>query len=243
MPKRSYSKYATGQMLKVARKLKAKIRLGSARRGRASRTKLSRVAPSRNCHSFKRFTADTRVNTTGTTSSHAIEYAFQNIINPNDFADLYDRYMITCVVHRFRLVNNPNATIYNNGTNTTGNTVTLWNASSYFPKLWYCPDYDDSATETLQEMQQRAKTKCMVLQPNKQYKIVVKPAVTIQTYRTTTTTGYAPKWKQWIDMGQRDVPHYGLKFVVDTSAQDPVDVMPYIVEYTTQYFFKCKDVR
>ena len=229
-------------MIKVARKLGAKIKLGTGRRARASRAKISRVGPSRNCHSFKRFAADTRVNTTGTTSSHAIEYLFQNIINPNDFADLYDRYMITCVVHKFRLVNNPNAIGYTN-TNVLYGTNQGTNMTNWYPKLWYCPDYDDSSTETLQELQQRAKTKCMVLQPNKQYKIVVKPAITIQTYRTTTTTGYAPKWKQWIDMGQRDVPHYGLKFVVDTSAQDPTDVQPFIVEYTTQYFFKCKDVR
>lgn len=205
------------------------------------RARLART-PSRNMHSFKRFAADTRVNTTGTTSSHAIEYLFQNIINPNDFADLYDRYMITCVVHKFRLVNNPNAFSQpSTGVNFSNSTGT--NATNWYPKLWYCPDYDDSTTETLQELQQRAKTKCMVLQPNKQYKVVVKPAVTVQTYRTTTTTGYAPKWKQWVDMGQRDVPHYGLKFVVDTSAQDPLDAQPFIVEYTTQYFFKCKDVR
>lgn len=209
-----------------------------------SRRKMARKSRSntvsRNVHSFRRYAADTRVNTTGTTSSHAIEYLFQNIINPNDFADLYDRYMITCVVHKFRLVNNPTVATQLNA-QVTG---TPWgNSTNWFPKLWYCPDYDDSTTETLQELQQRAKTKCMVLQPNKQYKIVVKPAVTIQTYRTTTTTGYAPKWKQWIDMGQRDVPHYGLKFVVDCSAQDPADTQPFIVEYTTQYFFTCKDVR
>lgn len=210
-------------------------------RKRKSGARLARTT-SRNMHSFKRFAADTRVNTTGTTSSHAIEYLFQNIINPNDFADLYDRYMITCVVHKFRLINNPNSTTKLNQP-AADSTTSFLNSTNFYPKLWYCPDYDDSSTETLQELQQRAKTKCMVLQPNKQYKIVVKPAVTIQTYRTTTTTGYSPKWKQWIDMGQRDVPHYGLKFVVDTSAQDPVDTSPFIVEYTTQYFFKCKDVR
>lgn len=229
-------RFFSRQTLRAARGVRLPRATVKVSRPSRKRARMSRSLVSRNCHSFKRFTADTRVNTTGTTSSHAIEYLFQNIINPNDFADLYDRYMITCVVHKFRLVNNPNSTWRIVDANAQ-------NGTNWFPKLWYCPDYDDSATETLQELQQRAKTKCMVLQPNKQYKVVVKPAVTVQTYRTTTTTGYAPKWKQWIDMGQRDVPHYGLKFVVDTSAQDPVDTNPFIVEYTTQYFFKCKDVR
>lgn len=241
MPKRArYSARGLARMMTTAQKMGInKIKVGPfrTRKQRYGGAKLSRVG-NRNVHSFRRYAADTRVNTTGTTSSHSIEYLFQNIINPNDFADLYDRYMITCVVHKFRLVNNPDAAFKHNN-----EAAQVWNTSNFFPKLWYCPDYDDSSTETLQELQQRSKTKCMVLQPNKQYKIVVKPAVTIQTYRTTTTTGYAPKWKQWIDMGQRDVPHYGLKFVVDCSAQDPVDTQPFIVEYTTQYFFTCKDVR
>lgn len=232
--KRNLARFFSRSTLAAARKVRLP-RVVRARKLRARGMKKSRVAMSRNCHAFRRFAADTRVNTTGTTSSHTIEYKFSDMVNPNDFADLYDRYMLTCVVHKFRVVNNPDATWYTNTANAS--------ATNWFPKLWYCPDYDDSSTETLQQLQQRAQTRCKVLQPNRQYKVVVKPAVTIQTYRTTTTTGYAPKWRQWIDMGQQDVPHYGLKFVVDTSAQDPQDTQPFIVEYTTQFFFMCKDVR
>ena len=240
MPKRSrYSASGLARMMTTAQKMGInKIKIGGQKRffrSRRASARRSMVAPSRNRHSFKRYAADVRVNTTGTTSSHAITYTFQNMVQSSDFTDLYDRYMITCIVHKFRLVNNPDAAFKHNN-----EAAQVWNTSNFFPKLWYCPDYDDANTETLQ---QRAQTKCVVLRPNQHYKVVVKPAVTIQAYRTALSTGYAPKWRQWIDMGDVDVPHYGLKFVVDTSAQDPVDTQPLIVEYTTQYYFTCKDVR
>lgn len=240
MPVSRLSRFFSRQTMRAARKVRLpRVKKGplSARRAHWGGAKRSRVSISRNMHCFRRYCADARVNCTGTTESFAIQYLFQNVVNPNDFADLYDRYMITCVVHKFRLVNNPDAASTHNFTAHTDN------STNWFPKLWYCPDYDDNNTETLQELQQRAKVKCMVLRPNQQYTVVVRPAVTVQAYRTLTTTGYSPKWKQWIDMGQRDVPHYGLKCVIDTSAQDPTDTRPFIVEYTTQMFFKCKDVR
>lgn len=235
--RKNLARFFSRSTLAAARRVRLPRAPPRPRQMRARGMKKSRVAMSRNCHAFRRFCADQRINCTGTTQSFTIEYLFQNIVNPTDFADLYDRYMITCVVHKFRLVNNPDAAHTHNFSAHSDN------STNWFPKLWYCPDYDDSNTETLQELQQRAKTKCKILRPNQMYKVVVRPAVTVQTYRTLSTTGYAPKWGQWIDMGQRDVPHYGLKCVIDTSAQDPTDTRPFIVEYTTQYFFKCKDVR
>jgi len=123
------------------------------------------------------------------------------------------------------------------------NNVLQGNHTNWYPKLWYCADYDDNTAETLSELKERAKTKCVVLRPNKIIKIVVKPAVTVQTYRTATSTGYAPTWNQWIDMANRDVPHYGLKFVVDCCGQDPLDTYPFKLEIDRQYYFTCKDVR
>jgi len=203
--------------------------------------KRSRAVPSRNVHLFRRWTNEVRHSCTGTTTSVGYDLKFEDIRGYNDFTDLYDRYMITCVVLRFRLVNNPNATGKLNSTITAFATDS--NSSNFYPAMYYCKDYDDSAAETMEQLKERANCKRMILQPNKMYKIVLRPAVAIQTYATSTTAGYAPKWKQWIDMAQTNVPHYGLKYVVDTSAQDPADTQPFLVERSTQIFFKCKDVR
>jgi len=163
-------------------------------------------------------------------------FKLEDVKGVADFADLYDRYKLTTVVLRFKLISNPPTANYVNN-------VLQGNHTNWYPKLWYCADYDDNASETLNELKERAKTKCVVLQPNKIVKIVVKPAVTVQTYRTATSTGYAPTWNQWIDMANRDVPHYGLKFVVDTCGIDPSDTYPFKMEIDRQYYFTCKDVR
>jgi len=198
---------------------------------------------SRNMHSFRRFTNEVRHSVTSTVGQFSYECTFDSIRGYTDFTDLYDRYQITCVVMRFRLVNNPNATQFTNNNGQASTTQVNWNTANWYPAMYYCKDYDDASAETLEQLKERANTKRIILQPNRMYKIVLRPAVAIQTYATATTAGYAPKWKQWIDMAQANVPHYGLKYVIDCSAVDPQDTYPFTVERTTQIFFKCKDVR
>lgn len=196
----------------------------------------SRVGDTRNRHSFRRMCAAENYDLTGAAYTAGMEFKLSDLPGAIEFSDLYDRYKLTTVVLRFRIVNNPNAT-------RTTMVNTDWNSSNIYPRLFYCKDYDDSTAESLGALRERSKTKMVVLQPNKYHKVVVKPAVTVQTYRTTTTTGYSPSWNQWIDMAQNNVPYYGLKYVVDMSGLDPADTQPYKLEIEKQYYFTCKDVR
>lgn len=208
-----------------------------ARRGTLTRMRRGRMPMKRlNEHSYRRFCDALPVDITGTTYSLGMVFKLEDVKGAADFSDLYDRFKLTTVVLRFKLVTNPDST-------RTQFSNQDWQTTNWFPKLWYCPDYDDNASETLAQIKERAQTKCKVLRPNQIVKIVVKPAVTVQTYRTATSTGYAPKWKQWIDMANQDVPHYGLKFVVDCCGQDPLDTYPFKMEIDRQYYFTCKDVR
>lgn len=194
----------------------------------------------RNMHSFRRYCDALPVDITAAQYNLGLLFKLDDVKGVADFADLYDRYKLTTCVLRFKLVTNPDAAMPLN----SQVTATPWgNPTNWFPKLWYCPDYDDNTAETLNELKERAKTKCVVLRPNKIVKIVVKPAVTVQTYRTATSTGYAPTWNQWIDMANRDVPHYGLKFVVDCCGIAPTATLPFKLEIDRQYYFTCKDVR
>lgn len=208
-----------------------------ARRGTMTRLRRSRMPMKRlNEHSYRRFCDALPVDITGTTYSLGLVFKLDDVKGAADFSDLYDRFMLTTVVLRFKLVTNPDSA------NPPNNTA-AGNPSNWYPKLWYCPDYDDNGSESLAVIKERAQTKCKVLRPNQVVKVVVKPAVTVQTYRTATSTGYAPKWKQWIDMANQDVPHYGLKFVVDCCGLDPSDTYPFKMEIDRQYYFTCKDVR
>lgn len=201
-----------------------------------SRLKRAMLRPSRNCHAFKRWGNVERYDCSAAANLGAMVFSLSDIVGYAEFEALYDRYMITCVVLRFRIINNPNATW-------PLNTGTANNATNWFPRLFYCPDYDDNSAESVATLRERSGTKMKILKPNQYIKVVVKPACTIQTYYTTTGAGYAPKWKQWIDMGQSGVPHYGLKWAVDCSNVDPSDTYPFKFEIEKQYYFKCKDVK
>jgi len=213
----------------------------SARGARVARARRSRIGVMRsrisgfNQHSFMRW-GSRQVNTiTGTDQTYSKAFTFNDIVNPGEFDVLYDRYMITKIVFEVQLVNNiDNGKIPNS---------TADSQSNYFPRMWYCRDYDDSTAETLDELKQRAACKSFVLMPNKIYKIALKPAILGQTYRTLTTTGYSPLWNQWIDMAQKDVPHYGLKWVMDTHNLNPDDTNFFQYDTTVKMYFKCKDVR
>lgn len=198
------------------------------------------LTPSRNCHSFRRWGAVERWDVTSSQGLGAMSFSLNDVQGYTEFDNLYDRYMITTVVLRFRIINNPDATF---ALNQSGFNPSTGNPTNWFPRLFFCKDYDDNTAETLANLRERAKTKMIVLKPNQYYKVAVRPAVAMQTYYTTSGAGYAPKWNQWIDMSQNGVPHYGLKWCVDCSAVDPNDTYPFKLEIEKQYYFKCKDVR
>lgn len=199
----------------------------------------SMVRNYRNAHAFRRWaTSDTVLSAIGSTGTgYAEKFTFDQLPSYTEFDTLYDRYMITTVILRFQLVCNPDASYYL-ANNTTAN------AANWYPKLWYYVDYDDNTAPTsFDEVKQHAKAKHFVLQPNREFKVVVRPAVNIQTYATATNTGYAPKWNTWIDIAQTNVPHYGLKYWVDTNGIDPLDSQRPSVCIERLFYFKCKDVR
>lgn len=198
--------------------------------------------PSRNVHSFRRMATSTNLDLSGTEFDSAEEFSLSRTTGAAEFSALYDRYMITTVVVKFRIVNNPNSANAHN-TNIAYGSNTGSNSTNWFPRLFVCPDYDDSSAESLTQLRERAKTKMYILKPNRYIKIAIKPAIAGQVYRTAASTGYAPKWNTWLDMNQNDVPHYGLKYVVDTSGFDPADTQPFRLEIERTYYFKCKDVR
>jgi len=209
------------------------------RRRVTARTRVRRGMKFRqiNEHSFRRYANDVRDSITGSTFANALTFQFSDVRGAADFEGLYDRFMITRIEMRFRLVNNPLNPLQINTDNANS-------SSNWFPTMYYCRDYDDSSTETREQLQERAGTKRVILHPNKWYKIIVKPAVTMLAYRTALgTDAYSPKWNQWIDMGQPNTQHYGFKYVIDCSAQDPSDTQPFLVERETVYHFQCKDVR
>lgn len=211
---------------------------GAARRWSVNRSRMSRVK-----HAFSRwctngdapqgsFTQDC----TGTSTSITPVMRFDYLPSYTEFTNLYDQYKLTRAVFHVQLISNPDSAYIPNAT-------TPNNSSNWYPKLWYVRDYDDSTSLTLDAMRQYSSSKCITLQPNKTFKIAVKPAVLMQAYDTAISTAYIPKWNQWIDAANYSTPLYGIKFLVDTFNLDPADAAAFKVRFDVKYYFMCKTPR
>lgn len=235
-----------GRMLKRPTYRKGVTKMArAARRQKARFMKAARVAPSRNIHSFRRGCNSDYATVSGTGLSGSMTFQLSDTLGYTEFDNLYDRYMITAVVLKVRLVTNPDAilTVNNNGGTGVNASWSTINSTNWYPRFFYCKDYDDSSAETLAQLKERARTKMIILKPNMFHKIVIRPAALFQTYYTTTGSAYAPKWNSWIDMAQPSMPHYGLKYNIDCDGLSANTTYPFRVELEKTYYFKCKDVR
>lgn len=155
-------------------------------------------------HYFSRGTAPTVTALTNNTAgigatgfvSFGQTYQLSDVINVADFTSLYDQYKIISVIQFFKWSLDP--TIADNIVNNP-------------PVCHYFTDHDDSSTPSHNELQERATTKSFVMRPNKLYKILIKPAVLQEVYKSSLTTGFVPKWGQFLDMVDNNTPHFGLK--------------------------------
>ena len=228
---------------------RAAKRMRMAKRFLASRANLSTMVRRRktknfrlNTHSFTRFTA-AQLDMTGTEQPLSFEFSLDQIYSYSEFTTLFDKYRLDKVDVYIQMITNPDAQLVTNvtaGTNVNAATAYI-NSNNWYPKMWYINDHDDSATTTIAAIKERVGVKCCVLKPNVVKKITVKPAVAVQIYRTATTTGYGPKWGQYIDMSNTNVPHYGLKTVIDPLGLDPSGTFSF--RYECKYYFTCKDVQ
>lgn len=165
-------------------------------------------------------------------------FTIGSVPNVSEFSTLFDQYKIRRVVITMKLLNVPE--------NSAAPMLNYANYGNFYPTIWWVNDYDDSGPVTLAAIKEFHGVKHRVLFPNRELKMSVAPTVLTQMFRTTLTTGYAPKKATWLDIAATDIPHYANKFVVDlegmnTAVLDPLQLPRIKINY--QVFFQCKGVR
>lgn len=168
----------------------------------------------------------------------AIEFKLSDVPNQSEFSNLFDQYIITGVMFQIKLTTNPDAN-YIPSQSTNG-------ACNFYPTIWYVPDHDDSGTVTLPQIKEFEKVRHKVLYPNRETNIMLRPTTLQQIYNTATTAGYAVnRNREFLDMATPNIPHYGLKFVIDFEGvtMPSTTDQRYNFKINAKYFFKCKGVR
>lgn len=189
-----------------------------------------KVNVKRDTHFFTRWGAggDSQFTITGSAINnpyiYGMSYSFSQIASSSDFINLFDMYKITHIQVRFHLRQSPESQV---------------GALGNYPKLWYFIDHDDAnPPPTLNNFREHTKCRSVVLTPSRSAVINFKPATLAMMYRTASTTGYSPKFNQWIDCNDSVVQHYGLKVAIDNFINSN-----YTVDVDTRFWFACKDAR
>jgi len=175
--------------------------------------------------------------TVGTTaSSFSLAFAMADVPSLTEFTTLFDSYMITGVMLQIKMINNPNAI----GDKLPGGVN--FNKNNFYPTIWYAPDHDDKNNATLDAIKEFQRVRHKVLLPNREVNIMLRPTTLQQVFRTALSTGYAENQKrQWLDIAQTDIPHYGFKCVIDM--ENVTTTEPFQFKINAKYYFKCKNVR
>lgn len=152
-------------------------------------------------------------------------FRLSQLVNAVEFSQLYDQYRINKIILEVKWSMRSD----------TVSGVEINNP----PIMYYLRDYDDIVATTEEQFNENARTKSVVLNPNKMYKFVIVPAQLHTVYNTGLANGYAIKWKQWTDVGNIDVPHYGLKMGFKYPANEDYGS----VHFNAVYYFSCKNAR
>jgi len=195
-----------------------------------------------NVHAFRRYCTMQTVEVTGPFINLSWTFTLADVINYTEFTALYDRFCLDKCIVNIKMVSNPNSTAYTNVAGGTTVSAASINNTNIFPTIWYCQDYDNAATETIDDLKQRSRVKCKVLKPDQYCSLPVRPAVATAVYNGITS-GYGPRWGAWIDCDNATTAHYGLKAAIDLGGFDPTNDWPYRFQIERVYYFRCKDVR
>jgi len=199
------------------------------------RMRATKLRPSLNYHEFTRFGDAVTQTTTALSEPLTYTFALTDVLSYTEFTAMFDQYKIKRVDFKIQMITNPDATWdVNNGTSGARDNTVNW-----FPKFWYIQDSDGGGADTLLQIKERVGVKFFVMKPNKEYTIRIRPKVLVQTYKTLTSTGYAPK-SLWVDCVDAAVPHYGLNAVIDCLGLNPVDTtgFRFRIEYKFHLAFK-----
>lgn len=152
-------------------------------------------------------------------------FSLQNVPNYTEFTNLFDSYKICGVSMKFMLSNNV-SDITNVG-NTTG-----------IPVLYTWTDVDDPTCPTsINEGLQYRDCKARVM--SRPIKVFFKPRCQTMLYQSAVSTAYTAK-RCYIDTADYDVPHYGIKWIVESPSVARNDYVIGTLKVFMKFYFAFK---
>lgn len=204
----------------------------NVRRKKYQRGRLYRAPKTAIVHHYKR----SQVIKATPAGQNLTNYVFTLDSSPGytDFTNLYEMYSIRGI--KVRIIPTVNAAFLDTG-ELYSNAVTSSTAGSGW--IHTVLDRDGQPPANLNEMAQEADYK--VSRASGIHKRYWVPNILGMAYETVSTTGYTPKYKQWISTNDPNVPHYGLTIYWDIDITANPDLARFKIVVT--YYIACKGTR
>lgn len=168
-------------------------------------------------YSFKRIAniTDIVAGIAGAAANGSYVFSLDQLPNFTEFTNLFDQYRINKVV--LKLIPQFNQSTYNVGH--PSSTIPSGLPAGRNPRLFIANDYDDDTVPANADvLRQYANVKVYPVMNNKTITHIITPATQMQAYETLASTGYVPKFKQWINCSDNNVPHYAVKWSLENTA-------------------------
>lgn len=179
-------------------------------------------------HHFKRTQVMASIQTSivaGTNTHQAMSFKFSDLPNYTEFTTLFDQYRM----NKFVLKLVPSF---------TGSEPTSAGAYYQMPNVWSVIDYDDAIDAGNNLISLFQYPNCKMTRGQKVHTRTWTPSILLDAY-TGGTVGGAVNFKKWLNMGDVNIPHYGIKLWIDqTGTTSPVEYRVFFTAY-----FSCKGVR
>lgn len=156
----------------------------------------------------------------------AMKFAFSDIAGYSDFATLADKYRIKGIYVRLL----PNFTM--NGVQS------LYN----YPSLQYITDDDDGVPPTVAQIREKVGVVTRTFKPGQYIGIKLKfPKIQGTVLDSTGTANAAMQANRWLDMGNPNVPHYGLKGIISNMDLPVTGSAKISIKFDVAYLVEVKD--
>jgi len=110
------------------------------------------------------------------------------------------------------------------------------------PLFVVAPDTDDSANTTREDLLQYSTAQVVQPGTGNPLAISIKPAAAVQMYASLVSAGYGRVFSPELDMGNSNVPHYGVKMCCDVLRVPTAQVHAW-VNFQIVYHLTCKSTR
>lgn len=169
---------------------------------------------------------------TASTVQQLRSIAFNLTMCPNyvEFTSLYDQFRINAAV----VMMHPSSQLMAMANNTSGSDWSKMKCYAYT-----VIDYDDSVNLS-DANSARQYESCRMFNPFRYHSRYLKPRFAVSTYRSPTASGYGAR-RGWLDCSYPEIPHYGVKVLVDGDATGPA--IKWNVRVEAKFYLEFRSVR